>query len=181
MSLSTPLSLSRILVPAVTSTLTAISAWLDKPEVRAGEAKLLEARLAPDMFAFTRQVQIACDTAKGAAARLAGVEAPAMPDTETSIDQLKARIEATLAYVKSVDTAAIDAGGAREIVMTFPNGGGMRFDGATYLTGFVLPNLYFHATTAYALLRSHGVPVGKGDFLASMGQYAFAPPEAVEA
>ena len=139
--------------------------WLDKPEARAKEAALVEARLAPDMFPFTRQFQIASDGVKGAAARLAGVEAPAMPDTETTFDQLQARIDATLTFVASVDAAAIDAGAEREIEIRFPNGGGMRFDGTTYLTGFVLPNLYFHAATAYGLLRSNGVTVGKQDFL----------------
>ena len=175
------LSLSRIALPALTDTLTNMRAWLDKPAARAAEAKLLEARLTPDMFAFTRQYQIVSDTAKGAVARLAGVESPSMPDTEASFDALQARIDKTLAFVKSVDSASLDAGGGREIVITFPNGGGMRFDGDTYLTGFVLPNLYFHAAMAYALLRQHGVEIGKSDFLAHLAGNMFAPPQAVEA
>ncbi len=175
------LTLSQIALPAITSTLTQLRGWLDKPSARGAEAALLEARLAPDMFAFTRQIQICSDTAKGAVARLAGVEAPAMPDTETSFDALQARIDATLAFVKSVDTAAIDAGETRAIEMKFPNGGGMRFDGATYLTGFVLPNLYFHAMASYALLRAGGVEIGKMDFLAHLAPNMFAPPAPVEA
>ncbi|MBS0253720.1 MAG: DUF1993 domain-containing protein [Proteobacteria bacterium] len=170
------LPLSRILLPAATSTLTNLRSWLDKPDARAKEAELLDARLAPDMFPFTRQYQIASDTVKGAAARLAGVEAPAMPDTEASFAELQARIDATLAFLATVDPAAIDAGAAREIELKFPNGGGMRFDGETYLVQFVLPNLYFHATAAYALLRGHGVAIGKPDFLAHLAGNMFAPP-----
>lgn len=169
------LSLSAILLPAATNTLTNMRRWLDRPEARANEAALVEARLAPDMFPLTRQYQIASDGVKGAAARLAGVEAPAMPDTETTFDQLQARIDATLAFIGSVDAAAIDAGATRDIEIRFPNGGGIRFDGTTYLTGFVLPNLYFHAATAYGLLRGNGVPVGKQDFLAHLAGHMFAP------
>ena len=170
-----PLTLSQILLPAAASTLANMRRWLDRPEARAAEAALVEARLAPDMFPLTRQIQIACDGVKGAAARLAGVEAPVMPDTETTFDQLQARIDATLAFITSVDAAAIDAGEGRAIEIKFPNGGGVRFDGATYVTGFVLPNLYFHAATAYGLLRANGVPVGKQDFLAHLAGHMFAP------
>jgi len=120
---------------------------------------------APDMFALARQVQITSDTAKGAVARLAGVEAPAMPDTETTFAELKARCDTTIAYVQSIDAAALETGASREIVMNFPNGGGMKFDGLTYLTGFVLPNFYFHATTAYDILRHNGVEIGKRHFM----------------
>ena len=169
--------LSRVCLPALVSTLTTMRSWLDKPDARASEAVLLEARLAPDMFAFPRQYQIASDTAKSAVARLTGGEAPAMPDTEATFDQLQARLDKTLDYVGSIDPAAIDAAGARAIELNFPNGGGLRFDGETYVTGFVLPNLYFHAATAYGLLRSHGVAIGKFDFLGHLAPYAFAAPE----
>jgi uncharacterized protein len=92
------------------------------------------------MYPLSRQVQIASDTAKGAAARLAGIEAPSMPDTEATIAELKARCANTIAFLETVDPAAIDGSMDKEVVMTFPSGGGMRFDGATYLNGFVLPN-----------------------------------------
>jgi uncharacterized protein len=170
------LSLSQILVPSLVSTLTNMRDWLDRADVRANAALLLDARLAPDMFPFTRQYQIASDTAKSSVARLAGLEAPAMPDTEASMDELQQRLDTTLAYVASVDTAAIDAGQGREIEIKFPNGGGLRFDGETYATGFVLPNLYFHAMSAYALLRANGIAIGKFDFIAQMKPFMFAPP-----
>jgi uncharacterized protein len=170
------LSLSQIVVPSLVSTLTNMRDWLGRDDVRANAATLLEARLAPDMFAFTRQYQIASDTAKSAVARLAGVEAPAMPDAEASLEELQARLDKTLAYIKTVDTAAVDAGQAREIEIKFPNGGGLKFDGETYAMGFVLPNLYFHAMTAYSLLRANGIAIGKFDFLAQLKPYTFAPP-----
>jgi uncharacterized protein len=117
------------------------------------------------MFPLTRQVQIACDQAKNGSARLAGVEPPKFEDNETTIDQLKARIAKTIAFVKSVETKALDGAGGREI--TFPlgptNKGHMKGD--DYLTHFVLPNFYFHLTAAYAILRACGVEVGKRDFL----------------
>ncbi|HEY2137084.1 MAG TPA: DUF1993 domain-containing protein, partial [Xanthobacteraceae bacterium] len=125
-------------------------------------------RLSPDMFALTRQVQIACDLAKNGSARLAGVEAPRFEDNEATIDQLKARIAKTLAFIKTADAKAIDNAGAREI--TFPlgpvNKGHMKGD--DYLTHFVLPNFYFHLTAAYAILRHCGVDLGKRDFLGAI-------------
>jgi hypothetical protein len=172
-----PISLSEASIPAFVAVLTNLKALLDKGAAQKPEADLVEARLAPDMFALARQVQIVSDTAKGAAARLAGVEGPSMPDTEASFAELKARCDATIAFVQSVDTAAIDAAGDREIEIKFPNGGGMRFDAVTYLNGFVLPNLYFHASMVYAILRSEGVDVGKMDFLAHLRPNVFAPPE----
>lgn len=165
-------------IPVFVTVLTNIKAMLDKAAAQGDEAALIEARLAPDMFALARQVQIVSDTAKGAAARLAGVEGPSMPDTEASFAELKTRCDNTIAFVQSVDAAAIDAGIAREIEIKFPNGGGMRFDGLTYLTGFVLPNLYFHASMVYAILRKDGMDVGKMDFLAHLASNMFAPPAA---
>ncbi len=170
------LTLSQIVVPSLVSTLTNMRDWLGRDDVRAHEAALLEARLAPDMFAFTRQYQIASDTAKFGVARLAGVEAPAMPDTEASLDELQARLDQTLAYVTSIDSGAIDAGQGREIDIKFPNGGGLKFPGETYAIGFVLPNLYFHAMTAYCLLRANGIAVGKFDFIAQLKPFMIAPP-----
>jgi hypothetical protein len=173
------ISIEQASVPAFVSMLTNITNWLDKAAAQKPEAELIEARLAPDMFALARQVQIVSDTAKGAVARLAGSEAPAMADTETTFAELKARCDKTIAYVQSIDAAALEAGATREIVMNFPDGGGMRFDGLTYLQGFVLPNFYFHASMVYAILRAEGIEIGKFDFLAHLGPHAFAPPEPV--
>lgn len=170
-----PLSLYQATVPALAGMLTTMQGWLDKAAAQGDEAALLGARLAPDMHPLPRQFQIASDGAKGMVARLAGIDAPSMPDTEATFADLKARCDKTIAFVQSVDPAAIEAGADREIVLTFPNGGGMRFDGITFLTGFALPNFYFHATTAYAILRAHGVGLGKVDYLASLAPHMFAP------
>ncbi|MCC6926290.1 DUF1993 domain-containing protein [Novosphingobium sp.] len=163
-------------VPAFIAMLNNIKNWLDKAAAQGDEAQLIEAKLAPDMFALARQIQIAADAAKGAGARLAGIEAPVMPDTEASFAELKDRCDKTIAFLQSVDPAAYDAGLAKEVVITFPNGAGLRFDGATFLTGFALPNFYFHASMTYAILRANGIDVGKQDFLGHLGQYMFPPP-----
>jgi len=175
------ISPTQAFVPAAVAMLTNIKALLDKAAAQADEAKLVEARLAPDMFALARQVQITSDTAKNGAARLAGIDAPSMPDTEASFAELKERCDKTIAFVQSVDASAIDAGIGREIEIKFPSGGGVRFDGLTYLTGFVLPNLYFHTSMVYAILRAEGVAIGKQDFLAHLAGHMFAPPEKTDA
>lgn len=174
-------TIERASVPVFVSMLANIKNWLDKAAAQKPEASLIEARLAPDMFALARQIQGASDTAKGAVARLAGIEAPAMPDTETTFAELKARCDKTIAFVKSVDPAALEASAAREIVMSFPNGGGLRFDGLTFLHAYALPNFFFHTSMAYAILRAQGVEIGKFDFLAHLAPHAFAPPEPAEA
>ena len=157
--------------PVFVRAMTNISAWLDKALAEGkSEAALLEARLAPDMRPFTAQVQMSSDTATNSIARLTGVEAPAMPDTEASFAELKDRCRRTIEFVQSVDRSAIEAGAEREIVLSFPNGMGYRFDGGAFLTGFALPNFFFHVTTAYAVLRAQGVGVGKPDFLQHLGQ-----------
>ncbi|TIX51049.1 DUF1993 domain-containing protein [Alteraurantiacibacter aquimixticola] len=168
-------------VPVFITVLTNMKDWLDKAAAQKGEAELLEARLAPDMYPLAKQVQLVSDSAKGCGARLTGVEAPSMPDTEASFAELKERCDKTIAFLESLDPAAIDAGIAREIELKFPNGGGMRFGGQTYLTGFVLPNVYFHASMLYAILRSAGVDIGKLDFLAHLGPNVFPPPEKADA
>ena len=99
-----------------------------------------------------------------------------MADTETSFAELKERCAKTIAYLESVDPAAYDAGLAKEVVITFPNGAGLRFDGATFLNGFALPNFYFHASTTYAILRAQGVEIGKLDFLSHLAGHMFPPP-----
>jgi uncharacterized protein len=165
-------------VPAFVGMMNNIKSWLDVAASTGNEAALLEAKLADDMFALARQIQIASDSAKGAGARMTGTEAPAMADTETSFAELKARCDKTIAYLQSIDPAAYDAGADREVVITFPNGGGVKFDGKTFLSGFALPNFYFHATTAYAILRANGVALGKQNYLTHLMPYMFAPPAA---
>jgi len=126
---------------------------------------LLCSRLAPDMLPFTRQIQLACDFAKNASARLAGGENPKFPDEEKTLEELKARIAKTLAFVESVDDAALDAGLDRDV--TFPRGPAatVTMRGVDYLTRFAVPNFYFHAATAYDILRENGLQIGKMDFL----------------
>jgi hypothetical protein len=165
-----------ISVPAFTAMLTNIKQWLDQAAAEGNETDLIGAKLTEDMFPLARQIQIASDAAKGAGARMTGTEAPAMPDDETTFAELKARCDKTIAYLQSLDAAAYDAGAGREVVITFPNGGGVKFDGATFLTGFALPNFYFHATTTYAILRAKGVKLGKQNFLGHLAPYMFAPP-----
>jgi hypothetical protein len=130
----------------------------------APEATLVEARLAPDMYPLARQVQIASDAAKGCAARLAGVDVPSFADDETTLEQLKARIARTVDFLKSVDSAAINAGEDRIIEIKL-GGVPTPFTAQAYLLGFAMPNFYFHLTTVYAILRHNGVPLGKMDYL----------------
>jgi hypothetical protein len=144
--------------------------WLDKAEAQAlarkfDSANYLGLRLAPDMLPFTRQIQIATDTAKGCVARLAGVEVPRWEDQEASLDELRARVRKAIDYVQSVPPAQIDGSEGREIVLPMRTGEPLRFTGEAYLRHWVLPNFFFHVTTAYALLRHAGVDVGKADFL----------------
>lgn len=166
--MTTP-SMYEFLVPSVNRMLGNLTALLDKAAAHAearkfDPANLLSARLVPDMFPFTRQVQIACDAAKGAAARLTGTEAPSHPDVEASIPELKARIAKTLDFVNSIDPAAFNGSEDRPITLKTPTRE-LHFSGIDYLRGFVLPNFYFHVTTAYALLRHNGVEIGKFDYL----------------
>ena len=125
---------------------------------------LVTQRLAPDMRPLSSQIQLASDSATGAMARLSGGTPPAMPDTETTIDHLRARIAATIDYVKSVPAEAVDGSEERDVVLKTPSGD-IPFKGLAFLTGFALPNFLFHVTTAYAILRHSGVPLGKLDFL----------------
>ncbi len=167
-----PYSMSQTALPTFEIGLNALSGVLDKAAAFAAAKKvdaavLLGYRLAPDMFALARQVQVACDQAKNGAARLAGTEPPKFEDTETSLDQLKERIAKTVAYLKTLDAKAIDASADREITFPLgPNKGQMQ--GGDYLNHFVLPNFYFHLTSAYAIVRHCGVEVGKRDFLGAI-------------
>jgi hypothetical protein len=131
---------------------------------------LLRARLAPDMFDLTRQVQIATDHAKGAPARLAGVEPPAYEDKESTFAELKARIQKTQAYLATFEAAQID-GSETRVVRLKAGPRELEFKGADYLLGFALPNFYFHYTTAYAILRHNGVDIGKREFLTGRGGF----------
>jgi hypothetical protein len=163
------LSLYDISIAPLTLGLTNLSAILDKAaayaEVKKVDPKVLaDSRIIADMFPLKRQVQIACDTAKGAAARLSGVEIPKHEDTESNFAELKERIATTLAFVASVKAEQVNASEAREVVLKFPNVT-LKFTGRDYLTKFVLPNFYFHVTTAYDILRKNGVGIGKNDFL----------------
>lgn len=125
---------------------------------------MLEAQLAPDMFNFTRQVQIACDFAKGAGARLAGVDVPSFEDNETSLEALRERVAKTRAFLDTLQPEAFADAPSRDIVLNFPQMS-LQFKGDVYLIDFALPNFYFHFTTAYDLLRQHGVEIGKRDFI----------------
>jgi len=154
-------------VPVFTRALKALSGLLDKAVAHAGEAgaeALLAKRLIEDMHPLSKQVQIACDSAKLCVARLSGAEAPVNEDTETTIAELKARIASTLAFIGSVPREAIDGQEDRDVVLKF-SGGEMPFKGQAYVTGFAVPNFFFHVSMAYALLRQAGVPLGKRDFL----------------
>jgi hypothetical protein len=156
-------------VPIFVRMLGNMTAWIDKAEAHAAAKKFdpavyLSARLAPDMLPFTKQIQIACDTVKFCVARLAGVDSPKFDDTETTLAELRERINATIAYVKSIPAAQID--GSEDKDITIPRRDGSTImKGEAYLKHFALPNLFFHATTTYALLRHNGVEIGKMDFL----------------
>jgi hypothetical protein len=166
------LSMYQASVPVFLQMLNNLSAILDKAEAFAAEGKIDEGvllgwRLAPDMFAFTRQVQIVADFAKGTTARLAGAEVPKYADDETSFAALKQRIAKTVAFVQGFKAAAIDGSEDRDISLTV-GGQDMHFKGQPYLLHFSLPNFYFHAATAYDILRACGVDVGKRDFIGTI-------------
>jgi uncharacterized protein len=169
--------MSRASLPAFKIGLDVLSSLLDAAAAfcaakKIDDATLLQLRLAPDMFAFVRQVQIATDLAKNGASRLADVEPPRYDDNETNIAQLKARVEATRSYLETLDPKAIDASEAREIV--FPMGPNVKgcMKGDDYLAQYLLPNFYFHLTAAYAILRHNGVDIGKRDFLGAISMTA---------
>jgi len=161
-----------ISIPVLIRGLTNLSAILDKGAAHAAAKKfdsavLAASRLFPDMHPLMRQVQIACDTAKGAGARLAGIEIPKHEDTEVSFAELKSRIAKTVDFLKTISAAQLKDAESRDIEIKFPNGS-WKFTGISYLTGFVLPNFYFHTSMVYALLRKAGVEVGKGDYLGAI-------------
>jgi len=155
-----------------------LSHLLNKAETFAAEehvqpSVLAEAGLGHGMFPFARQIQLASDAAKSGGARLAGIEAPSMPDSETTLPELKERIAKTIAFLETIKREQVEGQEARQIVLTFP-GRTMEFTGQSFLLTFSLPNFLFHVTTAYAILRSQGVPLGKMDFLAGAQSAAAA-------
>ncbi len=128
----------------------------------------LEARLAPDMFPLVKQVQVATDMSKGCGARLAGAEIPKYEDTESSFADLQARIAKTVTFLKGLDRGAFADAEDKAITLKFPNSE-FNFSGKDYLNNFAMPNVYFHITTVYAILRNQGVPLGKQDFMGRRG------------
>jgi uncharacterized protein len=131
-------------------------------------AVLLGSRLAPDMFPLTRQVQIASDTSKYGVSRLAGIEAPKFDDKEQTVEELRARIARTIDFIKSVPASALEGSEDRLIKVPLRDRT-LQFNGLEYLVRWVIPNAFFHITTAYAILRHNGVELGKNDFLSGSG------------
>lgn len=162
-------SIYELTVPVFVKMIPALKQVLEKAEADAETRKIdpevfLRARLAPDMFDFIRQVQICTDQVKGSLARLAGLEVPSWPDDEASFADLYARLEKVLAYAQTFDPEQFEGAETREVELKFPQAS-FSFTGLDYLNQFVLPNFYFHMTTAYDILRHNGVPIGKQDFL----------------
>jgi hypothetical protein len=164
-----PLTMYHASVPVFVRALTNLSAILRKAEAHAAAKKIdpavfVNARLAPDMFALSRQVQSASDSAKGCAARLAGMEVPRYEDTESTFPELQARIAKTVAFMQGVSPEVIAGSEERKIVLKL-RGQETSFSGQAYLLTFALPNFFFHVVTAYDILRHNGVDIGKADFL----------------
>ena len=159
-------------IPVLIRMLKNLSSILDKAASHAEAKKIdatifVNARLAPDMYPLSRQIQIATDMAKGCAARLAGIEVPRYEDTEATFTELQARIAKTIAFIESVTAEQVN--GSEEKMITIPtHSKELNFLGQTYLLNFVMPNFYFHMTTAYAILRHNGVDIGKMDFVGNV-------------
>jgi hypothetical protein len=166
------LSMYQASIPVFIRNLNNLSAILTKAEANALARKIdpdvfVNARLAPDMFALARQIQIATDAVKGGTARLAGVEVPSFPDTEKTFPELQARIAKIIDFLKTFKAQQIDGSEERKITLKV-GGQEMTFSGQVYLLNFVLPNLFFHITTTYAILRHNGVDLGKKDYLGGL-------------
>ena len=166
------ISMYQASVPVFIRMLTNLKGILDKGTAHAQakkieESVLLNARLYPDMLAFTRQVQLASDFARGTGARLAGKEPPAFEDTEKTFAELAVRVDRSVDYLRTLSVGDIDGSEGREIVRPI-RGEPKKFTGLNYLLQFALPNFYFHATTAYAILRHSGVEIGKADFIGAL-------------
>lgn len=157
-------------IPVFRQMLNSLHDILDTAETHADENKiepdaLLQARLFPDMFPLARQVQLACDFAKGASARLAGVEIPVHEDSERSFVELRARIAKTLAFVEGLSAAQVNGSDEREIVIRKGTPQEKKLSGQSYLLHYAMPQFFFHVTTAYAILRHNGLEIGKRDFI----------------
>jgi len=166
------ISMYQASVPVFIRILTNLKAILEKAAAHAqakkiDESVLLNARLYPDMFPLTRQVQIASDFARGTSARLSGVEPPAYEDNEKTFAELVARIDRTVDYLRALKADAIEGSEARAIVRPV-RGQPKTFTGINFLLQYAMPNFYFHTTTAYAILRHCGIEVGKGDFIGAL-------------
>ena len=171
-------NLYTVTVPPMMKALTALSGVLDKASAHAAskqmewhpagmqENALLQSHLISDQFPLIRQVQVACDNAKNGIARIAGIEAPAFEDTEKTIAELKTRIDKTVEFLNTIKPEQVIGQEAREIELSFWKGKKMNAFG--YATGYLIPNFYFHVTTAYSILRSNGVQIGKSDFIGGM-------------
>lgn len=164
-----PFSMYDITIPAFTRAFGSLSAILKKAEAHAGADPrvFLDARLAPDMLPLTGQIQRATDTAKGCVVRLGAIENVIFPDTETSFPELAARIISTVELLNAIPADALDGAEDRKVEMKMRDGT-VTFTGRNYVTGFVLPNFYFHVTTAYDLLRHKGLEIGKRDYLGAL-------------
>jgi hypothetical protein len=163
------ISMYSAFIPAAIRMLGNLSAILGKAEAHCAARQInpnafLASRVYPDMFPLTRQVQIATDIVKGGAARLAGIEVPRYQDEETTFEELRARLAKTVQFLQTIQPEQIDGREAADIILKLPTRQ-IEYTGQDYLTNFVLPNLYFHVTTAYNLLRQGGIEIGKNDFL----------------
>ncbi|MCA1404801.1 DUF1993 domain-containing protein [Ensifer sp. IC3342] len=168
-----PLTMYTLSVPAFIRGFSALAGLLDKAEAFASEkgmplAELFEARLAPDMLPLAGQVQRASDTSKNAIGRLTTIEAPRFPDEERSFAELHERIAKTVAFLETVEPADLEGSENREVTLSFPTLK-ITFSGEDYLLKFVLPNFYFHVTTAHDILRHKGVSIGKADYIGGLG------------
>ncbi len=171
-------NLYTITVPPMMKTLTALAKILDKVESHAKskqlewhpagmqEEALLSSRLISDQFPLVRQIQVACDNAKNGIARIAEVEAPKFEDTEKTIAELKTRIDKTVAYLKTFKPESVI--GKESVKIALPYWGGKSMSAGEYVNNYLLPNFYFHATTAYSILRKNGVDLGKSDFMGEL-------------
>ena len=172
-----PVSMYSVSIPVFMQHLNGLSGVLDKASAwatarKVNEADLLNMRLSPDMFNLTRQIRAATDHAANAAGRLSGQELLKFANDETTIAQLKDRIAKTIEYLKSVKQSEVDGTEGKEIKITFPSGQVREFTGQSLLLGNALPNFYFHATTAYDIVRQCGVEVGKRDFMGTPPAYS---------
>jgi hypothetical protein len=165
------MSLYDATIPVYIKFLRNIDRWIEKAQTHAQQKKfdaayLLQARLAPDQFSLLQQVQAACDASKYAASKLSGKQPPSHPDTEKTIEELRARIRTAVEYLESFKREDFEGAEERAVAHTWMQGKHMR--GRDYVTEFAVPNFLFHVTTAYAILRHNGVEVGKMDFIGGL-------------